>query len=147
MTEYLECKNPALYSAFLIIDIDHFKQVNDRLGHQIGDEVLIEFSQLLKRFFSYDDIILRLGGDEFVILMTELDLMNLQVVDEKLQELCQIMNKEVRKESHSQKISLSIGAVVTNQKYQFNELYHEADQALYEVKRQGRNGFKIKKLI
>ena len=86
-------------------------------------------------------------GDEFVILMTELDLMNLQVVDEKLQELCQIMNKEVRKESHSQKISLSIGAVVTNQKYQFNELYHEADQVLYEVKRQGRNGFKIKKLI
>lgn len=147
VTEYLECKNPALYSAFLIIDIDHFKQVNDRLGHQIGDEVLIEFSQLLKRFFSYDDIILRLGGDEFVILMTELDLMNLQVVDEKLQELCQIMNKEVRKESHSQKISLSIGAVVTNQKYQFNELYHEADQVLYEVKRQGRNGFKIKKLI
>ena len=147
VTEYLKCKNPALYSAFLIVDIDYFKQVNDRLGHQIGDEVLIEFSQLLKRFFSYDDIILRLGGDEFVILMTDLDLMDLQVVDEKLQELCQIMNKEVRKESHSQKISLSIGAVVTNQKYRFNELYHEADQALYEVKRQGRNGFKIKKLV
>lgn len=145
--EYLERKELSLYSAFLIIDIDYFKQVNDCLGHQKGDEVLIEFSQLLKQLFSYHDIIFRLGGDEFVVLMTNLHLIDLKLVEEKLQELCQLMNKEVRNESNSQKISVSIGAIVTNQKYEFNELYQEADQVLYEVKRNGRNGFKIKNLF
>lgn len=147
VTEYFERKELSLYSAFLIIDIDYFKQVNDYLGHQCGDEVLIEFSQLLKEFFSYHDIVFRLGGDEFVVLMTDLHLIDLQVVEEKLQELCQLMNKEIRKGADRQKISLSIGAVVTNQKHEFNELYREADQVLYEVKRQGRNGFKIKNLF
>ena len=147
VTEYFERKELSLYSAFLIIDIDYFKQVNDYLGHQCGDEVLIEFSQLLKEFFSYHDIVFRLGGDEFVVLMTDLHLIDLQVVEEKLQELCQLMNKEIRKGANRQKISLSIGAVLTNQKYDFNDLYREADQVLYEVKRQGRNGFKIKNLF
>ena len=56
------------------------------------------------------------------------------------------MNKEVSYKGHSQTISLSIGAVVTNQDYDFSELYHEADKMLYEVKRNGRNGFKIKEI-
>ena len=54
------------------------------------------------------------------------------------------MDKEVIHEDKIQKISLSIGTVITNQRKSFNELYDEADQVLYEVKRDGRNGFKIK---
>lgn len=144
VTQHLQAKESTLFSALMIIDIDHFKQVNDYLGHQRGDDLLIEFSQLLKQVFSREDIIFRLGGDEFVVFVTNLESSNLQIVDEKLKEICQMMNKEVRYEEHSQKISLSIGAVITNQIYDFNTLYHEADQVLYNVKRNGRNGFKIK---
>ena len=147
VTTYLQTKEPSLYTALIIIDIDHFKQVNDYLGHQVGDALLVEFSRLLKQLFSYKDIIFRLGGDEFIVFMTNLESNNLEIVDEKLSELFKIMNKEVSYKGHSQKISLSVGAVITNQVHDFSELYQEADQILYEVKGSGRNGFKIKKLF
>lgn len=146
VTASLQKKEPSLYSALTIIDIDYFKQINDCLGHQKGDDLLIEFSQLLKKVFSYGSIIFRLGGDEFIVFMTNLNSNDLPSVDEKLQEIGQIMNKEVSYKGHSQTISLSIGAVITNQDYDFSKLYQEADKMLYEVKRNGRNGFKIKKL-
>lgn len=146
VTDYIQSKDTSLYSALIIIDIDHFKQINDCLGHQAGDDLLIEFGQLLKQVFSYEDIIFRLGGDEFIVFMKNLELSNLQVVTNKLHEIHQIMDKEVSCKGQRQKISLSIGAVVTNQVYDFSKLYQEADQILYEVKRNGRNGFKIKTL-
>lgn len=142
----LQTNNPSWYSALIIIDIDHFKQINDQLGHQKGDELLIEFSQLLKRVFAFEDVIFRLGGDEFIVFMSKLELSTLPIVEKKLEEICQIMDKEVCYKGQSQKISLSIGAVMTNQVYDFDELYQKADNNLYEVKRNGRNGFKIERL-
>ena len=143
ITHSLQIKKVFQYSAFIIIDIDYFKQVNDLLGHQRGDELLIEFSQLLTRVFTNEDIIFRLGGDEFIVFMPNLLSSNLKIVDEKLQEISHIMDKELSYKGNTQKISLSIGAIVTNQVQSFNELYQEADKMLYEVKRNGRNGFKI----
>lgn len=125
----LECnKESSSYSALSIIDIDHFKQVNDYLGHQRGDELLMEFSQLLKKVFSREDVIFRLGGDEFIVFIKNLSPSTLQIVDKKLQQICQIMNKEVTYKGNSQKISLSVGAVVTNHVDDFNVLYQEADK-------------------
>ena len=147
VTDYMQIKDTSLYSALMIIDIDHFKQINDCLGHQAGDNLLIEFGQLLKQVFSNEDIIFRLGGDEFVVFMKNLELRSLQVVTNKLHKLREIMDKEVSCKGQRQKISLSIGAVVTNQLYDFSKLYQEADGVLYEVKRNGRNGFKIKTLV
>ena len=72
VNKYMKQKEPLLSCALLIIDIDYFKHVNDCLGHQTGDRLLIEFSQLLKQLFAYQDIIFRLGGDEFIVLMTDL---------------------------------------------------------------------------
>lgn len=146
VTASLQNKNTSKYSVLIIIDIDHFKQVNDQLGHQKGDELLIEFSQLLKRVFAFEDIIFRLGGDEFIVFMSKLESSTLQIVEKKLQEICHMMDKEVSYKGDSLKISLSIGAVVTNQVHEFKELYQEADKVLYEVKRNGRNGFKIENL-
>ena len=146
VTDYMQTKGSSLYSALMIIDIDHFKQINDCLGHQAGDHLLVEFGQLLQRTFSSEDIIFRLGGDEFVVFMKNLESSNLQVVTDKLHELRQIMDKEVSCEGKRQKISLSIGAVVTNKPYDFSKLYQKADEVLYEVKRNGRNGFKIENL-
>lgn len=144
VTAYLETKKTFLYSALIMIDIDYFKQVNDRLGHQVGDDLLKEFSQLLKGLFETQDIILRLGGDEFIIFMTDLESSGLEVVRNKLHQLQKAMDKEISHKENAQKISLSMGGVITNKAKSFNTLYEEADHMLYEVKRNGRNGFKIK---
>ena len=145
ITEYLTTKEPSLYGSFIIIDIDNFKGVNDYLGHKIGDKVLIEFAGLLKEFFSHQDIISRLGGDEFIVFMKDIDEDNLQKINEKLQELCMLMNKEVKYNNSSQIISLSVGAITIKENLNFEELYQMADEMLYEVKRNGKNGFKVKK--
>lgn len=140
---YLNTKSPSLYGVFIIIDIDYFKQINDSLGHKIGDDLLKDFSQLLKEFFSLEDILCRWGGDEFIVFMKDIEESNLQIVNQKLQQLCQLMNKNVTYNGCSKKISLSIGATIIKQNLGFTEIYQKADTLLYEVKRNGRNGFKI----
>ena len=142
--KYLYTKDPSLYGVFIIIDIDYFKQVNDYLGHKIGDNVLIEFAKLLKQFFSYEDIVSRIGGDEFVVFMKDIDENNLYKVDEKLAALCSLMDKEVTYNGSSQKISLSMGAIATKKNASFGKLYQMADEMLYETKRNGKNGFRVK---
>jgi diguanylate cyclase (GGDEF)-like protein len=144
VSNYLDTRNLSLYYSFIIMDIDYFKQVNDKFGHQAGDILLKEFSQLLKEFFSKKDIICRWGGDEFIIFIKDINENNLNIVNEKLQKLCQIMNKKIEYNGDTQKISISVGSVITNQINAFDKLYHKADEALYEVKRNGRNGFKIR---
>lgn len=140
---YLNTKNPLLYGVFIIIDIDYFKQINDSFGHKIGDDLLKDFSQLLKEFFSLEDILCRWGGDELIVFMKDIEENNLKIVNQKLQQLCQLMNKDITYNGCSQKISLSIGATIVKEDLGFNEIYQKADTLLYEVKRNGRNGFKI----
>lgn len=142
--EYLNTKPSNLYSAFAIVDIDYFKQVNDRLGHQIGDDVLKEFALVLKEVFAFKDIICRLGGDEFVVFMKDIEEVDIDVIRERLQILCKAMNKDIEYNNIKQEISLSVGCVITNKHTDFNELYKQADELLYKVKHNGKNGFKIK---
>ena len=142
--EYLTLKPGNLYSAFAIIDIDWFKQVNDRLGHQVGDDVLKEFALVLKEVFSFKDIICRLGGDEFVVFMKGIQEADIDIIRERLQVLCKTMNKDIEHNNIKQQISLSIGCVITNKHTDFNDLYKQADEMLYKVKHNGKNGFKIK---
>lgn len=142
--EYLNAKSVNLYSAFAIIDIDYFKQVNDRLGHQIGDDVLKEFALILKEVFAFKDIICRLGGDEFVVFMKEIEEADIDVIRERLEILCKAMNKDIEYNNIKQEISISIGCVITNKYTDFDELYKQADELLYKVKYNGKNGFKIK---
>ena len=142
--EYLETKDPLLYAALIIIDIDHFKQINDQFGHKMGDHLLIEFSSILNQFFAHKDIVSRLGGDEFIVFVTDIDEQDIKMINEKLSELCKLMKRTVEYNGETQKISLSVGAVITQEEIEFNALYTMADEMLYEVKRNGRNGFKIK---
>ena len=144
VTNYLNIKKSSLYCCFIITDIDYFKQINDKFGHQTGDDLLKEFSQVLRECFSNTDILCRWGGDEFIIFIKDINESNVYIIDENLKKLCQLMNKEIEFIDDSQKISISAGAIITNQVNDFNKLYHKADEALYEVKRNGRNGFKIK---
>lgn len=143
ITTYLNKKEMSFYYSFIIIDIDHFKQVNDKFGHQAGDTLLKDFSQLLKEIFLHKDIVGRLGGDEFIVFMKDIDKDNICIINERLKKLCDLMNKEISWNNNIQKISLSVGAIVTNKVTNFDILYNKADEILYEVKRNGKNGFKI----
>ncbi|WP_019555276.1 GGDEF domain-containing protein [Propionispira raffinosivorans] len=123
--------------AFIIIDIDYFKQVNDVLGHQFGDSVLVSLAKKLSMTFRYDDIIGRFGGDEFVVFMRDIP------SDEMPLERSQHLGKLFRRkfiEAFNQKFSCSIGIAIYKKDGQtFEELYHAADVALYEAKNHGRN--------
>lgn len=143
VVSYLKERNPSLYYAFIILDIDYFKQINDKFGHQTGDKLLQEFSNFLKKCFTNKDIVCRLGGDEFIIFIKDINKDNIHIVDKKLQKICKEMNKEVEQNGVTQGISISSGAIITNESRDFNNLYYEADEALYDIKRNGRNGYKI----
>lgn len=146
ISSYFENYNNAFYS-FIIFDIDHFKDVNDNLGHIFGDKILIEFSNLLKNTFSSSDVLCRLGGDEFIVFMKDLDSTNYSnILEEKLKYLCNSMNKTLNHNNQSQNLSISVGATISNKKLSFDDLYVNSDKLLYKVKRDGRNGFKINNL-
>ena len=144
--KYLKEKDDLLYCAFIIIDIDYFKEINDRLGHKIGDKSLILFSEVLKETFSSENIVARLGGDEFIVFIKDIKACDISNVEETIKKICKLMNKEIEHNGVKQKTSLSLGCVMTKFNRDFNELYTIADETLYEVKRNGRNGYKIKKL-
>ena len=126
--------------ALLMLDLDHFKQVNDTFGHLAGDEVLITVARELKRMLRSSDTIARFGGEEFAVLL-----------DDKDEELaCQIaerMRSHVEKlpvpyDDHVIHITMSIGVTVHNASDPFEspqELIREADNCLYMSKEQGRN--------
>lgn len=123
--------------AFVLIDLDDFKKINDRYGHNSGDIVLMEFADLLKNYFRKTDLISRFGGDEFCAFLTNVP--SEKFVFGKCMDLC----KKVRQmEIGEEKIhpSCSVGIAVTNANSStFETLYKSADSALYESKRLGKN--------
>lgn len=129
--------------ALALIDIDHFKDVNDQLGHFKGDVVLTEFAQLLKKVFRKSDIVGRVGGDEFVVLIKDYSVVELVIA--KMKTVLEGFNKEHSLEDDADKVvrtSASIGiAFYDKDGKDFDTLYQTADLALYESKNQGRNRY------
>lgn len=128
--------------AFLILDLDHFKEVNDTMGHGTGDQVLKDVAEILRYQFRKEDMIGRLGGDEFIVLLKNVD------TEESVCQLASQLNKALEKTysqgGYSVTVSASIGiALAYEDGITFEELYEKADIALYEVKRGQRNGYKI----
>lgn len=127
-------------NALIIIDIDHFKDVNDRFGHYIGDQTLIALARALQDNFRREDIVGRLGGDEFVIFMRRIE--STRDVADKCACLLHTVHK-MTLEAEGPPVTLSIGVAVAKGCEVFETLYKKADQALYTVKERGRNGFEI----
>lgn len=117
----------------MIIDIDHFKDVNDTYGHLYGDKVLAAFGSILNRQFRSNDIIGRLGGDEFVVLVKNTD--SQWLATRKGREICDRFNGEFRDKN----LSCSIGILISSGNQPFEKLYRRADVALYQAKKGGRN--------
>ena len=128
--------------AVLFIDVDYFKQVNDRYGHDAGDKVLKEFAALLKDLFGDIGLISRYGGDEFLVFIKNADK---QKIEEKLAELtlrAHEIRPITRREDDYYSLSCSCGgAMCPDNAKNFEQLKACADAALYEVKDHGRDGY------
>ncbi len=128
-----------VFMAFYIIDLDHFKEVNDLLGHQFGDKVLVEFAKGLRKIFRPNDCIGRFGGDEFVIIVDSLP--NMDVVARKAEQIKNIAYN-LMIEGKSNFVTASIGiAIAPNNGRDYDSLFAAADKALYHVKNNGKNGY------
>lgn len=125
------------YDAFIIVDVDNFKQVNDTLGHLFGDSLLVELAQEMQDLFRSNDIIGRIGGDEFIVFLRGLK--QLSHIESKADDLCKIF-KLLYSEDDGVKVSGSLGIALYPQDGDtFDELYRKADIALYTSKRSGKS--------
>jgi len=123
-----------------IMDIDHFKEVNDTFGHSRGDEVLMSVGRELSKSFRGGDIVGRLGGDEFMVFSPTLN--GYDHVVQKAKELNDILRQEIEDDGKIVNISVSIGiAIYPHDAENYDELYKKADKALYYVKEHGKNGY------
>ena len=125
-----------------MLDVDHFKQINDNFGHMVGDRVLYKVGHLLKSSFREDDIIGRVGGDEFLIFMKGVT--SEKFVIQRMESLRQYFHELPVAEIKDSILTCSIGAAfMPKDGTTFNSLYKHADEALYRTKRNGRDGFSI----
>jgi two-component system cell cycle response regulator len=126
--------------AFLIIDIDHFKSVNDTYGHDAGDEVLKEFANRISANIRGIDLACRYGGEEFVVVMPDTDMQLAMSVAERLRGSVEKSLFSISCAPHKLAITVSIGiAGSQGSKDTAQALLRRADQALYCAKREGRN--------
>lgn len=135
---YLDDK-PQESCALFMIDTDNFKQVNDTEGHMLGDSVLKELAQGLKKNMRDNDVVGRIGGDEFTVFMKNI---TEKEAVQKAEELSGIFRHLFEHEKHSVQITCSIGvAMYPSDGNDFQALYKCADQALYRAKSQGKDGY------
>jgi diguanylate cyclase (GGDEF)-like protein len=128
--------------AVLYMDLDGFKAVNDALGHEMGDAILVNVSRRLKSSLRKEDLIARLGGDEFTICYSNIK----SLEDVKL--LCQIIIDKIKQpmylDNHLCTIGISIGvSLYPEHGEDHNALLRTADAAMYEIKNSGKNNYKI----
>ena len=128
--------------ALLFIDLDHFKHINDTLGHQIGDMVLKVVAERLKAKLRPEDTLARLGGDEFTVIIEDVSALDdIQILAERI---LQVMTQPVHMGGHTLYISCSIGISVYPQDGKNPEhLVKFADAAMYRAKEEGRNNYQF----
>ena len=138
IAQYLN-EHPDTSCAFFLIDIDNFKHVNDTLGHAMGDEVIHEISQRILTLFRSEDIAGRVGGDEFVVFMKHTIR---EIAEKKAEMLCEHLRMKVKGENQIVHISATIGiSLAPLHGIDFTSLYQHGDEALYQVKKRGKNNY------
>ena len=128
--------------ALFFIDLDHFKEINDSLGHQMGDKVLIAVTKRLQEKIRKEDTLSRLGGDEFTIIVEDLN--NTQDVSLLAQKILQILTQPIYIDGHTLYVSCSIGiSLYPQDNTNAHNLIKYADAAMYKAKDEGRNNFQF----
>jgi diguanylate cyclase (GGDEF)-like protein len=128
--------------ALFVLDLDHFKQVNDRFGHPAGDQVLKSVSkQLIRCFPRRDDIVVRLGGEEFAVLCRNTGMDEVGLLAERVRG--QVAALEIDLDGNAHRQTVSVGAAVLEPREPAAQFFKRADDALYQAKRAGRNRVEI----
>lgn len=125
----------------MMIDVDHFKQINDTHGHAAGDIALREVAARLKASIRKTDLLARLGGDEFVILCRDVD--DVAIAEGLAQKITEAMREPVAIGDHALKVTLSIGAALCHEVGNAEALLQRADDALYQAKAAGRDCYRV----
>lgn len=134
---FAECESRAIPISLCILDLDHFKRVNDTLGHQTGDEVLKAAAGVIARQIRASDIGIRYGGEEMMIFLPGSNVMGARLVAERIR--CAIAAYNTRDFAENLRMSVSIGVAQRHPNETLSELTRRADEALYRAKHGGRN--------
>lgn len=139
-SEYLRTQRGDSHAWLLLLDVDNFKQVNDRFGHEAGDYLLAEISMMLRTEVGIRDIPARFGGDELGVIVRDADSNSIVILAAALKE--KIAGIELPASPNFQ-CSVSIGIAAAASADSIHQWLRNADQALYSVKRTGRDGIQL----
>lgn len=138
INNYINAADKEVMSAFFMIDLDNFKQVNDNMGHSVGDSVLINMANILKENLMDHDIIGRIGGDEFIVFMKNISSAKLAI--NRANKLVKDLQYTIIQNEKMIKVTASIGITICKgNKKNYDMLYRKADEALYKAKGKGKN--------
>ena len=137
VNKFIRSKKSNEISVLFILDFDNFKQINDTYGHQVGDEVLKAFSNILRRKIKNKGIAGRIGGDEFMIFIPGISTHDVDWIDDLAQKILdELYDIKIRAVEHCT-CSIGIG-IGTSDDYNFQDLYQISDNALYHAKQCGK---------
>ena len=126
------------HGVLMLMDLDRFKSVNDRLGHQMGDKVLVDVAADLKKMFRNSDVLSRLGGDEFVVYLKSVP--EKDWAQQRAEQMVQQVRRWVGNGTTNIQVTASIGIVMTDMVARnYDDLYRAADIAMYTAKHEGGN--------
>ncbi|WP_181299032.1 sensor domain-containing diguanylate cyclase [Pseudomonas sp. Q2-TVG4-2] len=125
----------------LCCDLDHFKAINDRYGHAIGDQVLVQAALRLKAVLRADDLLIRLGGEEFGVLLLVNQTDELEILAERVR--LALLDKPMTCGSDAISITVSVGAAIKRDEELIEGTFSRADQAMYRAKTNGRNRIEL----
>ena len=138
MSEYEEeVKESGELFAVAMIDIDHFKKINDTYGHDVGDKVIVALSEILSSDTSHRDIVARFGGEEFCVVLKNINRYSARDIFERIRAEIESFSFHVERETYL-KFTVSIGLVM-NSDDSLEEIINQADMMLYNAKNDGRN--------
>jgi diguanylate cyclase (GGDEF)-like protein len=126
----------------MLLDLDHFKEVNDTFGHPVGDALLVDVAQGLQTQFRGGDFIARLGGDEFAVLLS--DVTDISIAQKAARRVIQEIDRPRQIEGNMVHVGVSIGISISAGMADIppKVLYRNADRALYQAKKDGRNTYR-----
>jgi len=127
----------------LMLDIDHFKSINDRYGHNAGDESLKSFACACLMALRYTDILGRLGGEEFAVILPETPVESAVDVAERIRATIELLRVQSAKQSIQMTVSIGMTGLLDSDR-SIDDLLKRSDQALYDAKSSGRNRFVMK---